>query len=157
LDQQRIRFAEQGARLRSNDGVFGYYWEKSEFSTRRQAADRDVVKTPSVVLSDLTEDPDSDACPVAAPSHRATPLRPIYDPLAGPDPGQRPMSFFDFIVWDIARAYQFLQLPNTIHMITEEMVERTELFMQCLLDESFKMVIDPKAFTDVMNQKGSKA
>ena len=115
---------------------YGYDWEAGEFLTRRQdtknslAPEAEVTRQPSVRL-DLTGDPES-AADEARPPPRSNAKRPIFDPLGGPqDPATLRMSFFDFVVWDIARAYPYLGLAETARGVTEDMVARTERFMTC--------------------------
>jgi len=144
---------------------YGLDWEKGEFLTRRQdsqsslAPDGDVAGPPPSVRLDLTEDPDSDAAePAAAP--RIAAMRPIFDPLAGPaDPAQpaiSAMSFFDFVVWDMARACPFLLLADTASWITEDMVARTEAYVECLLDATFENILSEEEFLKVIPQEGFK-
>ena len=141
---------------------YGYDWENSDFLTRRQgsqsllAPDRDVVG-PSV--HDLTGSgvPSVPASPQDAGPAAATAKRPIFDPLAGPpDAAQAPMTFFDFVVWDIARAYPCLNLAMNVRGITEDMVVRTEVYVKCLLDAAFELVVDEEKFKNTISVDGFK-
>ena len=138
---------------------YGYDWEAGEFLTRRQdtknslAPEAEVTRQPSVRL-DLTGDPES-AADEARPPPRNNAKRPIFDPLGGPqDPATLRMSFFDFVVWDIARAYPYLGLAETARGVTEDMVARTESFMTCLLDAAFENVASSVLFEKTISADG---
>ena len=133
-------------------GFYGYDWENGDFSSRRQGSQSllapDGNQRPSA-FHDLTEGPDPDVETVAAP--RSSSIRPIFDPLAGPLRSsilaQPPKTLFDFIPWDIACAFPFLGLAETANDITEDMVERTEFYMECLMDTMFENVLDERVLT----------
>jgi hypothetical protein len=57
--------------------------------------------------------------------------RPIYDPLCGPPapdaPPIVPMLIIDFFAWDIAKAYPWLGLEESIAGLTEDVLESVEV------------------------------
>ena len=131
---------------------YGYDWENNEYMTRRQGFQSPLAPVREEIVIDMeNSDPDSDAAgPAVLPQARISALRPIFDPLAGPaDIAQPPMSIFDFVAWDMARAYSFLNLASLIRCITEEMVVRTETYMECLLDATLKNVLSDEEFIKV--------
>jgi hypothetical protein len=142
---------------------YGYDWEAGTFSSLTKGEDNQSslapaaeVARPPPELLDLTEDPDS-AADAARPPRRSDAKRPIFDPLGGPhDPTTHPMSFFDFVVWDIARAYPFLGLAETADSVTEDMVARTERYVTCLNDAAFEYIVDPGMFTNIISCDGFK-
>jgi hypothetical protein len=169
--------ADSAFELLNKTGVFvplmefyGYDWENGDFSTRRQDS-KDSQRSadskgqpkdsqPSFArlssVQDLTGQPDcDDAGPAALP--RMTAMRPIFDPLAGsPDPAQPRMSFYNFVVWDMARAFSFLGLEDNAQGITDEMVGRTEVYVECLLDAALELVISEEEFKKVIHLEGFK-
>ena len=72
--------------------------------------------------------------------------RPIYDPLCGPPaPGAVPvqaMSFFDFVLWDIAGAIPDLRLPANMRDVTEEGVAAVEELVSIMRDEAMRLPFD---------------
>ena len=158
--------ADSAFELLNNAGVFvplmefyGYDWESGKYLTRAQDSQSSLapeVADPSPASHDLTGDPDCDAASFAA-APRIAAMRPIFDPLAGPSDSQQPrMSIFDFVPWDMARAHPILGLADTAQGLTNDMVGRTELFVNCLLDAVFENVIDDVEFSKVMSQESLK-
>ena len=94
---------------------YGYDWEAGEFLIRKQYSERlfapeAEVAGPQSVHLDLTGGPDSAADAARLPL-RSDIKCPIFDPLGGlQDPAPFRISFYDFVEWDIARAYPFLNL-----------------------------------------------
>jgi hypothetical protein len=138
---------------------YGYDWESGEFFTRSQdsksslAPEAEVARPPSV---DLTEDPECAAEEAQRPP-RSYVNRPIFEPLGGTQgPAQLRMTFFDFVVWDIARAFTFLGLAETANGVTEDMVASTESFMTCLLEASLERIIDSAVFEKTISLDGYK-
>ena len=144
---------------------YGYDWEAGDFLTKRQDSQSSLApvaraaRRPSVRL-DLTEGPESEegaATAAARPPRRNGAKRPIFDPLGGQqDAAPHPMSFFDFVVWDIARAYPFLGLAETADCLTEDMVTRTESFLTCLYDAAVEVVVNPEIFCKTISADGFK-
>jgi hypothetical protein len=138
---------------------YGYNWEAGEFLTRRLTPGAEEGRRgPPSESFDLTGDTDSDADAARPPPRSDVILkRPIFDPLGGPhDSAPRRMSFFDFVVWDIARAYPFLGLAETALGVAEDMVARTESFMTCLLDAAIEHVVDAARFETTISVEGFK-
>ena len=66
--------------------------------------------------------------------------RPIYDPLCGlPVPAVEPMSIIDFFAWDIAKAYPWLCLEESIADLTEDALKSVETFVEILINEACKV------------------
>ena len=143
---------------------YGYDWEAGEFSKKRQDSESSLAPVaeaarPLSERIDLTEGPESedDAATAARPQRRCDAKRPIFDPLGGlQDPAPHPKPFFDFVVWDIARAYPFLGLAETADCLTEHMVTRTESFLTCLYDAALEVVVDPEVFAKTISADGFK-
>ena len=136
---------------------YGYDWENGEFLTRRQGSQSSLAPDVGPSVDDLTGDLSVPVSPQDAGSAAAPAKRPIFDPLAGPpDPAQAPMTFFDFVVWDMARAYPSLDLAITVRGITEDMVVRTEVYVKCLLDAAMESVVDEAKFMHVISVDGFK-
>jgi hypothetical protein len=138
---------------------YGYNWDAGEFLTRRLTPGAEEGRRgPPSESFDLTGDTDSDADAARPPPRSDVILKhPIFDPLGGPhDSAPRRMSFFDFVVWDIARAYPFLGLAETALGVAEDMVARTESFMTCLLDAAIEHVVDAARFETTISVEGFK-
>jgi hypothetical protein len=107
---------------------YGYNWEAGEFLTRRLTPGAEEGRRgPPSEYFDLTGDTDSDADAARPPPRSDVILkRPIFDPLSGlHDSAPLRMSFFDFVVWDIARAYPFLGLAETAHGVAENIPQKS--------------------------------
>ena len=145
---------------------YGYDWEAGEFLTRRRDSQSSLTpgaeggrRGPPSESFDLTGDTDSDADAARPPPPRSDVIlkRPIFDPLGGPhDSAPLRMSFFDFVVWDIARAHPFLGLAETALGVAEDMVARTESFVTCLLDAAIEHVVDAARFEATISVEGFK-
>ena len=101
--------------------------------------DTEVASKLEILIVDLTgdsEDGETD------PELRATPAvddqaapRPIYDPLSSIQHDEK-CTFYDFVVRDMAEAYGFLNLPRTVHELTEAKVEAVERFVTTLINSA---------------------
>ena len=101
--------------------------------------DTEVASKLESLIVDLTRDSEDDE---TDPELRATPAvddraapRPIYDPLSSIQHDEK-CTFYDFVVRDMAEAYGFLNLPRTVHELTEAKVEAVEAFVTTLINSA---------------------
>ena len=71
--------------------------------------------------------------------------RPIYDPLCGSSVQAvaPPMSFNDFVLWDIGNAFPAIGLGTTMRDVTEAMVESVEALANIMREEALGLPVDP--------------
>ena len=126
-------------------------------------SDSEVASKIEILILDLTRDSDDDdpdqqrptpASAVVDSSIRAAAPRPIYDTLSSFQDAQ-PIPFYDFVVRDMANAYEFLQLPQKVEELTESTVEDVEEFIKTLIGST--EVVDADRFTKIITEESWNA
>ena len=126
-------------------------------------SDSEVASKIEILILDLTRDSDDDdpdqqrptpASAVVDSSIRAAAPRPIYDTLSSFQDAQ-PIPFYDCVVRDMAKAYEFLQLPQKVEELTESTVEDVEEFIKTLIGST--EVVDADRFTKIITEESWNA
>ena len=101
----------------------------------------------------ISSDDDAPRRPVEDdPDHDRSP-KPIYDPLFGPqslgESAVQPMSFDEFVLWDIGRGCPDLCLAATMRGVTEAMVAAVEELASIMRKEALALPVDPAKCTKI--------